>query len=156
MSKLDETANKIIGLLRSDPRISNKAIAKKIGVVEATVASRLRQLRDNRDMCVALRRGYHSLGLHLQSFIELSISGRPAEDIADELAKVSAIKSIVILFGKPELMLVVFTPDHEALVELIENDIQAVDGIDNAEVNIVLDVRKVRLGYADLKAEYSN
>ncbi|MDE0511948.1 MAG: Lrp/AsnC family transcriptional regulator [Gammaproteobacteria bacterium] len=156
MSELDNISKKILEMLREDPRIPNNVIAKRAEIAEATVASRLRQMRDNKVMCVALRRNFYSTGNDIQCYVDVSVSGRMVDEVANDLAQISFIKSVAIVLGKPEIVIVISAVDRYDLLRIVTEEISKVEGISAVELSIVLDIKKARLGHANLQAEYNH
>ena len=79
MPPIDDIDRKLIELLRIDGRTPTRALANEIGVSETTVASRLRQLRDEKIMQVTLRQDLYAKGFDQQCFADVYVSGRPIE-----------------------------------------------------------------------------
>ena len=80
--EIDDLDRRLIDELKRDGRATNKAIAQALGIAESTVATRLRQLRDDKVMLVALRRDLHSKGFDLQCFVDVYVKGRAVETVA--------------------------------------------------------------------------
>lgn len=151
MSTIDSKSKQILDILKKDPRTPNNAIARKVGIVEATVANRLRQMRDENVMCVVLRRDFHYAGFDFQAYIDVSVSGRTVDGVAKDLAKIDAVKAVSITLGKPEIVLVINCKDRHELTRILNIDIAATRGISAIETHTVLNIRKSKMGHGNLK-----
>ena len=149
-ANLDETDYALIALLRTDGRMTNKALAKGLAVSEATVANRIRRLQDESVLHVLLRRDLYSKGFDLQCFAEVSVAGRSVEQVASDLVRIERATSVNLLLGTPEIMLVFNAVDREDLLAVLENEIAAVEGVGRVELHTAIDIRKYKTGYARL------
>lgn len=150
MPTLDDIDRQLIEELRKDGRTPNKTLAGRLGVSETTVASRLRQLHDEKIMRVVLRRDLYSKGYELQCFADIHVSGRAVELVANDLAKIDAVTSVSLLMGSPEIMAVFNARDRSDLLRVQNEEIAWVKGVARLDVHIALDIRKYKAGYADL------
>lgn len=88
---IDETDRKIIELLQEDGRLSNAALAEKVGLTTSTVYERVRKLERK-----GIIKGYvavidaERLGKPITAFIRLSVSGL-TENYVDSKNKVREI-----------------------------------------------------------------
>ena len=147
---LDDIDRALIEHLRTDGRMPNKRLAKHLSISEATVANRIRRLRDESVLHVLLRRDLYSKGFDLQCFAEVSVVGRSVERVASDLVEIERATSVNLLLGTPEIMLVFNAVDREDLLGVLENEIAAVEGVARVELHTAIDIRKYKTGYARL------
>jgi DNA-binding Lrp family transcriptional regulator len=150
---LDRIDLALIEALREDGRLPNKALAQKLGIAEATVASRIRQLREERVMVVALRRDLFSKGYDLQCFADIQVTGRRVEDVARELAAFGSVSSVSLMLGTPEILVVFNAVDRLDLLRVLEQQIAQVEGVARVELHTAVDIRKYKVGYATLSSQ---
>lgn len=150
MPPLDDIDRMLIDALRKDGRTPNKALAAQLGVSEATVASRLRQLHDDNVMRVILRRDLYSKGYALQCFADVCVAGRQVREVADDLARIGAVTSVSLLLGTPEILVVFNARDRHDLMRVQNEELAAVQGVARIEIHVALDIRKYKAGYARL------
>ena len=156
MSDLDNISTSILRVLARDPRTPNNAIAKEVGVAEATVAARLRQMRENKIMRVALRKDFHAAGYDFQTTVDITTSGRSVHSVAEELAALDAVKAVMIVMRKPEIIITINTKDRQELAHIISDQISTIRGVAEIETHAVLRIRKSRVRYANLKSKYGD
>ena len=115
-ASLDDIDRALIEHLRADGRMPNKRLAKHLSISEATVANRIRRLREESVLHVLLRRDLYSKGFDLQCFAEVSVLGRSVERVASDLVGIERATSVNLLLGTPEIMLVFNAVDREDLL----------------------------------------
>lgn len=152
MNTLSNTDRQLIEALREDGRIPNKTLAKRLGIAETTVASRMRYLQDNRIMLVTLRRDLYSKGYDLQCFADISVAGRSARSVARDLARYDSVSSVSLMLGTPEIAVTFNAVDRDDLLHVLEQEIAVVEGVARVELHTAVDIRKYQLGYATLTA----
>lgn len=150
--ELDDVDRRLIEELRKDGRQPNKRLAEILDIAETTVASRLRQLRDDRIMLVTLRQDLYSKGFNLQCFADIYVSGRPVDAVARDLARLEAMSSVSLLMGTPQLLAVFNAVDRRDMLAIIDDRIAHVKGITRVEIHVALDIRRYEAGYANLSA----
>ena len=148
--EIDDLDRRLIDELKRDGRATNKAIAQALGIAESTVATRLRQLRDDKVMLVALRRDLHSKGFDLQCFVDVYVKGRAVETVARDIAKIEATTSVSLMLGSPEIFVVFNARDRKDLLRVMIDELATVKGIARTEIFTSLQIRKYQTGYANL------
>jgi DNA-binding Lrp family transcriptional regulator len=148
---LDQIDLALIECLRVDGRTPNKSLAQRIGIAEATVAARIRQLREDKVMFVTLRRDLYSKGYDIQCFVDITVQHRNIDEVAADLALIDAVGSVLLMLGTPEIIAVLNAVDREDLYRVLEDEIGRVEGITRVELHIAVDIRKYQAGYANLE-----
>src|SRR5713226_4801455 len=65
LASLDELDHELVATLRDDGRISNRALADRFGVGEATIGQRVRRLADERILRVVAVTDMAAFGYHI-------------------------------------------------------------------------------------------
>lgn len=151
---LDDIDERLIEALRLNGRQSARALARKTRLSESVVAARMKKLRDEDILRVVLRRDFFSMGYSLQCIIEVTVSDRLVEDVATDLASRDSINTVSIMLGSPELILVANARDRFHLMEILDEDIATVSGIQDIKIHTTIDIKKVQFGYAVLKTTH--
>ena len=144
MAELETHDRRLIGLLRDDGRASNRALAQKLGVTEATVAARLRRLDEAGVLRVAAVTDYRAFGFELFVMVGVTVEGRPVREIADALSAIEECVSVAIVFGPFDLLVHVLARDTTHLAELISDRIAEIPGVRKLDSQLALDVVKYR------------
>ena len=117
--ELDATDTAIIGLLREDGRAPYRAIARELGITEATVRSRVRRLEDSNTMRVVAVTDIEAAGYGLLLAIGLQVDGRSPDAVARELAAIPEVFSVNVVVGAQDIEVLVAARDQQALYELM-------------------------------------
>lgn len=140
---MDDLDTRLIWALKQDARRSFLALSKELGVSDATIHKRVRNLEK-----VGIIKGYTTLldaerlGYGVTAFIELRIKPGTAESVGEELAKIPNILDIFELHSHCDILLRVQVKDlHELRNELV-NRITLIPDIVSKETNVVLNTVK--------------
>ena len=138
---LDKTDIAIIGHLQQDGRRAFTAIAKDLGISEASVRQRVsRLLRTNIIQIVAVSSPL-DLGL-IWGQVQLRVAGDRLEAVAEELAELPQIDFVSICAGDYDIIVGVVAHDREDLLDILVNQIRTIAGIEQAEFLLQLRVLK--------------
>jgi len=150
--EVDELDRAIIAAFHDDPRATNRAVAAAVGIAEATVASRIRRLVDARILKFTLQRDIRAQGYRFQCIVSVFTAGRPAADVAADVAKMASAQTVVLLQGDPEVLAFLNARDRGEVIA-IEEEFGAIPGVDHIAMDVVLDVRKFEQKYAMVRTE---
>jgi DNA-binding Lrp family transcriptional regulator len=139
--ELDAIDDAIIALLREDGRMPYRAIAKSVGVAEATVRSRVRRLEESDTMRVVAVTDIGAAGYDMLLAIGVQVEHRSPEDVARELAAISAVFSVNVVVGAHDVEILVVSRDQAELNELI-NRLAAIPGVRRLTPALAVDVLK--------------
>lgn len=136
---LDE---KIITALRDNGRIATRDLARVVGVKEATVRAHLRRLEENDDVRVVAMRDLAALGYDCVSAVGVQVRGRPAVDVAADLAKIEQVITVAVAIGYHDLEVQLVARDLRELEELLTGTVAKVEGVDQLFPSVALKVMK--------------
>ena len=151
MKLSDPIDNQIVEALRLNGRLTVPTLARKTGLAESLVAARMKKLKENNVLRIVLRRDFYSMGYSLQCIIDVAVSGRLVDDVANDLAALDSINSVSIMLGSPELTLVINARDRFHLMTILDEEVGKIPGIVDLEIHTAIDIKKVQFGYADLE-----
>jgi Lrp/AsnC family transcriptional regulator for asnA, asnC and gidA len=138
---LDKTDIAIIGHLQIDGRRAFTAIAKDLGISEASVRQRVaRLLRTNIIQIVAVTSPI-DLGL-IWAQINLRVEGERLETVAEAVAELPQVDYVSICAGNFDIIVGVVAHDREELMDVLVNHIRAIPGIVHAEFLLNLKILK--------------
>src|ERR1700736_1776799 len=86
--ELDDLDRQIIAALRADGRATNQQIARSLKIAAATVSMRIRRMERLNTMRGVTVTDFAALGYTVLLAIGIEVKGRPAEDVAKDLANV--------------------------------------------------------------------
>jgi Lrp/AsnC family transcriptional regulator for asnA, asnC and gidA len=138
---LDKTDIAIIGRLQVDGRRAYTAIAKDLGISEASVRQRVaRLLRTNVIQIVAVSSPL-DLGL-IWAQVHLRVAGDRLEAVAEAVAELQQVDYVSICAGSFDIMVGIVVHDREELMEVLVSHIRTIPGVQQAEFLLHLKVLK--------------
>ena len=138
---LDEIDQSIVQQLRRDGRTPYKTLAKQLDLTEATVRARVKRLEESDSLRVVAVSDYEAVGFSVLLAVGVQVEGRPAEDVADELAALDAVFSVCQVVGARDIETLAVARDQDDLAALLDR-LAAVPGVRKLEPSVALDVLK--------------
>jgi Lrp/AsnC family transcriptional regulator for asnA, asnC and gidA len=140
--ELDDTDHAIIDLLRGDGRMPYRAIARQVGVTEATVRSRVRRLEASNTMRVVAVTDIEAAGYGMLLAIGVQVENRAPEAVARDLAEIPEVFSVNVVVGAHDVEILVVAEDQDALDDLIGGQLAGTPGVRRLTPALALDVLK--------------
>ena len=143
MVQREDLDDEIIRLLMQDSRMSYREIAKALDISHVSVSSRIKAMENQGRIA-----GYTTvINPDIQRYYPLClrISAESGGDLSEIGRKVSDHEEISVVLrvsGECELLALAMCRDRENAIQLLD-DISAIQGIDKAESNIVLETIKL-------------
>jgi Lrp/AsnC family transcriptional regulator, regulator for asnA, asnC and gidA len=138
----DSVDRRIIALLQQDGRMSNTAIARALGLSEATVRRRINQLLESRTIQIVAVPSPETVGLTLSAIIGISCDLRRLDEVAQTIAGLREIRYLGYSTGPFDLILQAFFYSHQHLLDFLQERIATIEGITDTETAIILKVAK--------------
>ncbi len=140
--ELDQTDERIVELLREDGRMAYRALARELGLTEATVRSRVKRLEESNAMRVVAVTDFEAAGYDFLLAVGVQVEGRSPALVSEELARFDEVFSINVVIGTYDLELLVVAQDQESLSELIYERLASLPGVRRVVPSIAVDVLK--------------
>jgi Lrp/AsnC family transcriptional regulator for asnA, asnC and gidA len=138
---LDDIDRKIIAELQKDGRKPYTQMAPAVGLSEAAVRQRVQRLIDAGVMQIVAVTDPRVLGLSRQAMIGLKVEG-DTRRVAEAVADMHEVEYVVLTAGAFDMIIEVVVEDDEHLLELLNEKIRKVDGVQTTETYIYLRVHK--------------
>ena len=135
---LDSVDCQMIELLQKDGRISNTEIAKRIGISDATVRTRLNRLIDEEFIQIVAVSNPIKLGFDIVGNIRIHVDIKKIDKIIRELKKLKPLWFIVQTTGGTGIDTEFVVKSLDELNELIFEKINKIDGIIKTETSLFL------------------
>ena len=135
---LDSVDCRMIQLLQKDGRISNTEIAKRIGISEATVRTRLNRLIEEEFIQIVAVSNPIKLGFDIVGNIRIHVDIKKMDKIIRELKKLKPLWFIVQTTGGTGIDTEFVVKSLDELNELIFEKINKIDGIIKTETSLFL------------------
>jgi Lrp/AsnC family leucine-responsive transcriptional regulator len=139
---LDDIDRRIIAALKSDGRATNQRIARSLRISPATVGARIRRLENMKAMRVVAVTDFAALGYKVLLAIGIEVQGRPAQDVAQELAALPEVFAAHLVTGARAVEILVALHDLDELEPFLLRDLAKIGGIRTLAAGIAVDVIK--------------
>ncbi len=140
---MDDKDWTIIGMLTKDARTPLTKIAKKLGITEAAVRKRLKNLEEK-----GVIKGYTTVvNPSMLGYNSVSLTGIDTEpdkflDVAKKVMEFEFAKNVYITSGDHMLMVEIWAKDGDELTKIISDVIGKIDGVKRVCPAIVLEKMK--------------
>lgn len=136
---MDDTDIEILKLLRRDSRQSLGKMAESIGISKATISRRITKMEENEIISgYTVMTNVSKMGV-MRALLFLNVAGASLNRIIDDMRKFKEVEFIHKLFGDHSLLCEVYVPTVDDLYQLIQDHIVKIPGIQNVEVDILID-----------------
>ena len=133
--ELDTHDRALITVLQQDGRIPFVELARRVGLSEKTVRSRVTALLDSDVIRIVALTSPRSLGFNAIAMVGLTTDPAvPATDVARDIAAISGVDYVVVTTGRYSVIVEVITTDRDALRDVIEKRIGATPGVRSMEI----------------------
>ena len=139
---IDQIDCRMIELLQKDGRLSNTEIAKKLGLSEATVRTRLQRLIQEEYIQIVAVSNPLKLGFEAVGTIRIHVDIKQMDKIMRELKGIRALWHIVQSTGGTGIETEFVVKDLNKLNELIFEKINRIDGVLRTETSLFLNYVK--------------
>jgi Lrp/AsnC family leucine-responsive transcriptional regulator len=146
----DETDRKIVEYLRHNGRATNQQIAETLNLIASTVSTRIRRMEDAGMLRVVAVSDFAVHGYNVLIHLAVEVSGRPALDVAEELAGFHEVFAAHLVTGRYEISLLLTLRDMDELSPLITDKLAQVPGVRAMTPAIGLDIVKYGLDTAPI------
>ena len=149
---IDEIDKAIIAELRKDGRATNQQIANKLQLTAATVSTRIKRMEDANKLRVVAVSDFSAHGYNLLMQVAVEVDGRPAGEVAAELAELPEVFAVHLVTGRYDIDMLVALRDYDRLSELMLNRLAGVSGIRSMLPAIAVDILKYKFDVAPIEA----
>jgi len=139
--QLDAVSKAIIEQLQTDGRKSYAEIGKAVGLSEAAVRQRVQKLTESGVMQVVAVTDPMQLGFFRQAMIGVRVSGDTTL-VAEALGALAAVDYVVLTAGSFDILAEVVCENDDDLIDLLNKQIRAIDGVQSTETFVYLKLFK--------------
>lgn len=151
--QFDDIDLAIVRELRANGRATNQQIADSLDLTAATVSTRIRRMEDADALRVVAVSDFSAHGYNLLMTAAIEVDGRPASDVASDLAQLPEVFAAHLVTGRYDIDLLVALHDFEELSDLMLNRLSAISGIRSITPAIAVDVIKYKFDVAPIEAK---
>jgi DNA-binding Lrp family transcriptional regulator len=139
---MDQLDTRLVTLLQQNCRMPLQELADALNVSARTVSKRLTALEQSGNVELISVTDIHSAGNEYIVQVGVQVEGRPAIDVAQDLARLPQIIHINVVLGRFDIELIAIARDSTALSSFLNHDLRAVTGVAEIAPSLALDVRK--------------
>jgi DNA-binding Lrp family transcriptional regulator len=152
-AQLDELDRRLVGLLATDARVSNRKLAEQLDVTEGTVRGRIRRLQQEHLIAFT---AITSFGLEHTSrlaFVGIQADGVRLREIAQEIADIPEVHGVLISMGRFNIRAICLFNELDALHEISAVRILGIAGVHHVETSIAVKTVKYNPRIARITAD---
>lgn len=147
----DATDTNIVEQLRLNGRANNQQIAEKLGLTATTVSTRIKRMEDANQLRVVAVSDFAAHGFNVLLRISAEVDGRPASEVALELAELPEVVAVHLVTGRYEIDMLVALQDFDDLSHFLLDELSGVRGIRSLTPAIVVDIIKYKFDIAPIE-----
>jgi len=135
---MDDLDYKIMSYLGENSRLSNREIARRIGIAEGTVRNRLNRLTKEGVLHTTALINIEKIPDLYIAYVCVKIDGRKLTECAASIEKLPSVLTTMIVTGRYDLFAVVLVQSHKTLVDFVTDQLSKVPGVKDSETYVVL------------------
>jgi Lrp/AsnC family transcriptional regulator for asnA, asnC and gidA len=143
MTALDDIDEAIIGHLQRDGRISNREIARALGISETSVRKRLARLQERKVFRLTLVTDVSILGIGPGAYVRLVVSPETCRAVASAIAAMEACGYAALSAGRYNVLCLLTAAD-EAELSALARDIGSMPGVSDIDMRVIEATQKHR------------
>jgi Lrp/AsnC family transcriptional regulator for asnA, asnC and gidA len=138
----DDLDEKIAGILQQDARVSNRQIARNLGVSEGFVRKRLKRLLDTGELRLGVLVSGEAAGLRCNALVRFGVAPQAVSAVAAHLAEIAEVRFVGIAVGRFDVYGVMQTSDRDTMFRLLGEGIARLPGVTFVDVREIMVVIK--------------
>jgi Lrp/AsnC family transcriptional regulator for asnA, asnC and gidA len=139
---LDGIDDAIIALMRREPDIASRDIARRLELTEKTVRLHLRRLHALNVLRVVTMVSLPAVGLPFLAAAGVRVRGRAPLEVAAEVARIPQVITVNVVLGNQDLEIQIVTATLRELADLLTERIAKIKGVGSVAVGLALRVLK--------------
>lgn len=141
---MDDLDRRIVAALHLEPRATWRAIARRLGISEATAARRARRLLEAKVVQVIGSPVSTRLAVGFHVLISFRCSTGHAPDVARRLAQRPDVRFVVVVTGTFDVIAEFLVPSTRQLAFVLLEELRRIPGIADTSTSTVLKTYKIR------------
>jgi DNA-binding Lrp family transcriptional regulator len=140
VTSLDEVDVELVRLLRTDARLSIRALAEQLGISRANAYLRFNRLVDSEVIrAFTIEIDHAALGLQTSAYVEVSMEQNAWRSVSAALMRIEAVKYVCLLGGAFDALVLIRTNDNHSLRDVILDELQGIEGITSTRTLLIFE-----------------
>ena len=139
---IDNIDYKMILELQKDGRASCKSLSDKLGMSITTVSRRIKHLTDEEIVTITAMPDPSEVGLNVMAIIALEVAMNQVDVVCEKLVSNRNVHFTALTFGRFDIIVNVYSASPDMLVNIIKDEIAAIDGVRHVETFYIAELRK--------------
>ncbi|WP_428333679.1 Lrp/AsnC family transcriptional regulator [Novosphingobium sp.] len=153
-AKIDDLDRRILDLLGRDARLSNRAIASHLGLVEGTVRSRIKRMQTANLLRFTAITDDRQQGRPNLAFIRIKTESALARTVGRQITTMDEVLSVLMFLGRFNIVAVSLFEKLESVDEFVNKQICVLPGVLHVESEIVIKSIKFNERMAKLNPQF--
>ncbi len=134
----DEVDRAIVARLSQNGRLSNRALARQIGVSEGTIRNRLKRLNDLGLIKVTALVNLFEDPKTMGAYVAIRLKTRDLIGVGERFSRLPGVVSVAAVAGQYDLILEVLVDSKVALIDFVTRRLPSVAEVQSAETLVIL------------------
>jgi len=149
----DATDHAIVERLRENGRATNQQIADALGLTAVTVSTRIRRMEEANQLRVVAESDFAAHGYDLLLRVTIDVEGRPASDVAKELAALPEVFAAHLVTGRYDIDMLVALHNTDELATFLLEKVGPIKGVRSVNPAIIIDIEKYEFDVVPIEPE---
>ena len=138
MRSMDATDIRIVELLGEDGQLSNREVARRIGLSEGAVRQRLTRMMASGKVRICAQVNVEEMADQYMAIVAIKLDGRHLTECAEQVDKLQGVQSTMIVTGQYDLIVTLLLDSRQGLVDFVTKQLSLVPGVRESETFVVL------------------
>lgn len=117
-------------------------LSTRLGYSPSTIARRIDRLIESETITVRALPNPHRMGLEANALVAVTCAPSKADYVCDQLKDNFFVNNIHTIFGRIDILTIVYFPSWELLHRFINKELFAIKGVEQAETYYIKDIKK--------------
>jgi Lrp/AsnC family transcriptional regulator for asnA, asnC and gidA len=142
MLKNNKTDLKLIAELQKDGGVSYSDLGNRLGITPRTVAKRVEGLIESKLITIRAQPNPYKLNLSASAVIAIKADPTKIDHVCELLSGHFHVNLVQTVFGRFDILIIVYFPSWELLHQFINDELYAIDGVAQVELYFVKEIFK--------------
>ena len=137
-ARIDDVDRKILELLSTNGRRSNREIGQKLGLGEGTVRGRIERMQERGVIKIMAVTSFSVEKSPLLAYIGVRVDLKHIVQTAQAIAKMDFVRFVATMLGRYDILVITLVKDGRELVRLVNEEIMTLPGVRHADTTLAV------------------